>query len=628
MGTGDSAAHTYLYRKVVIDKEIVSRFAWSQGLLELEAFYKEAQTTPTPVHATYLVSGVVSPTPAAVSNDSPGLEDTSPQASTSQVRAQDLDPALLATTSELVRQKDNDSPGPEYAKAIGMILNPHWTTAAMAPPPPTKTPVAPPTAPLKSESSKDPKSSDGPSGVPKVAEKLKAGTLDWGKAKVKGAEASSSKLSRATSDSKLAENGASNSKRGIKREVPESDTEEDLKSDKPATRVDPRSKSSTTTKSNPLPRSASTTSTKTLLHPVQISKRSVSPAPSVRVKRRILLSDDEEEDDEVVQSSKPAKRAKPAIESNPTKKLGTKALIDDLSEEDAEVDTKPLKTVHRTSGKRSRDILDSDAEDENEGVSPEEPLSDTSEDAPEHVPLSKNEARRKLKDPRVKAAPKVKEEVLGVDAAVKREKDAAKKALKKEVKKGKLKTRTYTNARGMLVTEDYFSPDAASDVDGDKPTDPSTKEDAAEPKKESSKPKPKPRPRTSTKAKEDVPSKAPDENDAAAPETRTKKLAGEESSALTSTRVASDHKNDKVDTTASTKKVAATSSDKDKVAGSKTSKTTKNSKGDAPAAPATATGKKLAASSSEKGKPAASSTTKATKAKTAGQQTLAGFFKQ
>jgi DNA polymerase delta subunit 3 len=276
-------------------------------------------------------------------------------------------------------------------------------------------------------------------------------------------------------------------KRGIKREVPESDTEEDPKSDKPATRVKPSSKSSTTAKSKPLPRSASTTSAKSSkpsskdpVDPVKVSKHSASPAPSVRVKRRILLSDDEEEDEEVVQSSKPAKRAKPAIESNPTKKLDTKVLIDDLSEEDAEVDTKPLKTVHRTSGKRSRDILDSDEEDENgapgptffffarsikltthagaEGVSPEEPLSDASEDAPEHVPLSKNEARRKLKDPRVKAAPKVKEEIFGIDAAVKREKEAAKKALKKEVNKGKLKTRTYTNARGMLGTSTVVGP--------------------------------------------------------------------------------------------------------------------------------------------------------------------------
>ena len=100
-----------------------------------------------------------------------------------------------------------------------MTLNPHWgevidvkgkgKAKAVERPPPAKAEAPPPKSTIKREPSKDLKAADGPSTLPKPAEKLKAGTLDWGKAKVKGAEASSSKASRTASDNMIAENGGS-----------------------------------------------------------------------------------------------------------------------------------------------------------------------------------------------------------------------------------------------------------------------------------------------------------------------------------------------------------------------------------------------------------------------------------
>lgn len=93
-------------------------------------------------------------------------------------------------------------------------------------------------------------------------------------------------------------------------------------------------------------------------------------------------------------------------------------------------------------GTTCRKIDSQDENDEDEG----------DEELPEHVPLNAREARHTIKGPK---QPKAAAEVVGVDALTAKERKDKAKAFKKSstAPKGKKrveKTRTYTNAKGML----------------------------------------------------------------------------------------------------------------------------------------------------------------------------------
>ncbi|KAF8323476.1 DNA polymerase subunit Cdc27 [Cantharellus anzutake] len=440
----------YLYKKVTIGSEIVTYRVLSrefsihvnEAKRELERFHSFSLKGPTPVHATYLLAGV----PEATFQDTsiPTTEDTHEKAlftrslshsSIMLVRGENLekiksqftrissihiygispstltDPVLLTTTAPGVRSKDDASRNPEYAKLIGTTLNPHWNEtikgkmmaepikpASKAVPKPSGFAPTPPAGPKVTEGAS--------TKLPKAEEKKRTGTLDWGKTKTKAIEENKDGEGATSARSVLAERSPSSSKT--------------FGADGPS--------------------------------PMLIEPSSGDPTPPTRtasgrrLRKRILLSDEEVDED-----------PKTTAKVSPPKKR--KSVAPEASDDDSMAGvSKKLKG--------SRLMVTSDEEHYAPGSAQERKVShgDESESSgPEHTPLSASELRRKMQDPRFKAErikEKQKNKSFGIDVSAAKGKQEAARAARKKAPKGKRKvqkTRTYKDAKGRTVTEDYSS---------------------------------------------------------------------------------------------------------------------------------------------------------------------------
>jgi len=349
---------------------------------------------------------------------------------------------------------------------------------------------------------------------PKVEPKKKAGGLDWSKATIK----------KETSKQEQKEPP----KRGTKRSSPDSDTDAASKSKQPDV-----ASTSKSTKASPTPNKPSADSSAMVKKGVIMSDEEEESEEAARARRRrtiakargraIVDSDEEEEEEEPIPRKRGVK-AEMKAETVERKDVVEKSLRVMMDIDDDEVET-----VRRST---EATVLED---------------SENSDSEPEHVPLTKNEARNQVK---------VKE--TGIDK--KPSKPRAKKSAvplgsNGKPKKRVVKSRKTKNDRGFMVAEDYSSYESVSGSEDDgvkvdaEVATPSTKRKAnakataskasAKDKKDEGKPakptpKPKPRAKEAKETKEKEAKKSNAGEGEAASSTATKRGVGSGSTKTTS----------------------------------------------------------------------------------------------
>ncbi|KDQ14944.1 hypothetical protein BOTBODRAFT_55128 [Botryobasidium botryosum FD-172 SS1] len=485
---------------------------------ELDAFHRASKHAQS-VHATYLVSGDV-PTPKTIVQNGEGMEVDSQEEPSEDipcrkiilVREEDLeaakgkfirlssvhvyslsstaikDPELLMTSAAEVSLTDK-SRGLEKTSALGFLISPDipWNApndkgkgkVPMKDKPKPAAPAEP--LPSKKEEKMEPpallrtgskvKSEVAPK--PKAELKRKPSGLDWSKATVK----------KETPKKEQKEPP----KRGVKRTSPDSDTD-----------------------SMPKPKPDTASASKS--SKASVSRKELPAESSARIKKRAIVSDDDDDEEEETEEAALARRRQAVAKARPERA----PIESDEEEEEEEEENLRKRTAKSNSAKKKdmekslRVMMDVD-DDEVETVrrSTEAAALEDSESEPEHVPLTKNEARNQVK---------VKE--TGIDR--KPAKPRAKKAAVPLGSNGKpkrrvVKSRKTKNERGFMIAEDYSSYESVSGSEGDDTKEdnevaaPSTKKKAsakAAPSKattkdekedtKSAKRTPKPKPRAST----------------------------------------------------------------------------------------------------------------------------------